>query len=61
MKMIKQYSKVCESCFGYGYIPEIGTSYSITRICPACFGSGTVIVTETIEDDGLKEIIKWQI
>jgi DnaJ-class molecular chaperone len=44
---MKEYTIVCPSCDGYGYIPETqAVSSSATRVCPACNGGKTVVVTQ---------------
>jgi DnaJ-class molecular chaperone len=50
MRTTKQYSIICPSCEGVGYVanrefnPNVTTS-SISMVCPACNGSKVVIAT----------------
>jgi len=58
MKIIRQYPQACVYCSATGVAsqPSDSTTTATTRICPVCGGSGTITVTETIEDDWIEQI-----
>jgi len=48
MKKIRNYTIVCPSCSGAGYIDNpVRVSSFATIVCPACQGNKTVLVTES--------------
>ena len=56
--MKRTYLKGCDWCNATGYtqmyFPPYNTPVStttLTNVCPVCKGSGTVLVTEEIEDE----------